>query len=420
MKRSLASASNVNHDEDDFRVDLSGYHTSDVSDDEGWDLGPPPCRASDVSDDEGWDLGPPVAQKSKKVVVDDGDARGHLVTVTRDRKPRQVYVSYAHADGTLRGGCHNCCPNHQFVDLMAFAPLAGAHVTAAKHTRFVAAYDAYKRAFANGDQQECATQRATLEALRTVCCSACRNDPGYLGPSALACKEWYDAKRREMCTLNNGCANPECPERGPDVWPILTADHGTNPKARHPKTNKPISLGTPSAWPSRGGVPAMEVELKQIEAWPCHVCHVLAPTSSSGRRCPHPADLPKGKKGKTSTALERAQYGARLKAGIKYPKQRYVDAAKRTIGCCAACKRPVLPGTEPGFEFDHRDESTKSKGGLFGKNGGVAGLVHNCAKAAALALVRGLLDAEMDKCQLLCSNCHMRKTYGYPASRAVF
>jgi len=31
-----------------------------------------------------------------------------------------------------------------------------------------------------------------------------------------------------------------------------------------------------------------------------------------------------------------------------------------------------------------------------------------------------LLDAEMDKCQLLCKNCHMRKTYGYPLSTTVF
>ena len=422
MKRSLASASTVKDDDDDFRLDLSGYHTSDVSDDEGWDLGPPSCRASDVSDDEGWDLDLSVYQKPKKVaripppVVDDGEG-GHLVTVTRDRKPHQVYASYAHADGTLRGGCHNGC-RHQFVDLMAFAPLAGAARTAAKRTRFVAAYDAYKAAFANGDRQECAIQRATLEALRTGKCSACRNDPGYLSPAQRACKEWYDAKRREMCTLNNGCANPDCPERGPDVWRILTADHGTNPKARHPKTNKSVNLSDPKAWPSRGGVPAMEVELKQIESWPCHVCHALEPTSSSGRRYPDPATMPKGKW--DGTKPEIAQYNARLKAEIVHPKQQYVDAAKRTIGCCAACKRAVLPGTEAGFEFDHLDESTKSKGGLFGENGGVCGLVHNCAKAAALALVRGLLDAEMSKCQLLCSNCHVRKTYGYPPSTTEF
>jgi hypothetical protein len=421
MKRSLASTSTVK-DDDDVQGALSGYHTSDETDDEGWDLGPPPCRASDVSDDEGWDLGPPVDQKPKKTaripppVVDDGEG-GHLVTVTKDRKPCQVYASYAHADGTLRGGCHGTC-RHQFVDLMTFAPGAGAARTVAKRTRFVAAYDAYKRAFARGDQYDCAIQRATLEALRTTRCSACRPDPGHMTPATRACKEWYDAKRREMCALNHGCANPECPERGPDVWYILTADHGTNPKAKHPKTGKPVSLSHVMVWPSRGGVPAMEAENEQIESWPCHVCHNLAPTSYSGKRCPDPATMPKGKS--RGTELEQKQYNARHKAEIRYPKQQYVDAAKRTIGCCAACKRPVRPGTEPGFDFDHRDESTKNKGGLFGECGGVAGLVGNCAKAAALALVRELLDAEMDKCQLLCKNCHMRKTWGYEASTTEF
>lgn len=93
---------------------------------------------------------------------------------------------------------------------------------------------------------------------------------------------------------------------------------------------------------------------------------------------------------------------------------------KRQIGCCAACKRPVLPGTEPGFDFDHTAESTKSKGGLFGECGGVSGLVNNIVKAATLALVRVLLDAEMALCQLLCKNCHARKTHGYEASTTEF
>ena len=422
MKRSLASTSTAKNDDDDVQGAISGYHTSDETDDEGWDLGPPPCRASDVSDDEGWDLGPPVDQKPKKTarvpraVVDDGEG-GHQVTVTLKGKPRQVYASYAHADGTLRGGCHGTC-RHQFADLMAFAPLAGAAKTVAKRTRFVAAYDAYKRAFANGDQHDCAIQRATLEALRTTRCAACRDDPGYLSPAQRACKEWWDAKRKEVCALNDGCANPDCPERGPDVWYILTADHGTNPKARHPETDRTISLGDTRAWPSRGGVPAMEVELKQIESWPCHVCHNLAPTSNSGRRYPDPATMPKGKS--AGTKREIAQYFARHKAVISHPKQQHVDEAKQRIGCCAACTRPVLPGTEAGFDFDHRDESTKNKGGLFGPLGGVSGLVGNHAKAAALDAIRGLLDAEMDKCQLLCKNCHVRKTYGYPPSTAEF
>ena len=47
---------------------------------------------------------------------------------------------------------------------------------------------------------------------------------------------------------------------------------------------------------------------------------------------------------------------------------------------------------------------------FFYKNkGGVAGLVHNMAKRAALEHTQGILDAEMDKCDLLCRNCHMSR-----------
>ena len=40
---------------------------------------------------------------------------------------------------------------------------------------------------------------------------------------------------------------------------------------------------------------------------------------------------------------------------------------------------------------------------------GVAGLVNNMAKRAALEHTQGILDAEMDKCNLLCHNCHMSR-----------
>ena len=46
----------------------------------------------------------------------------------------------------------------------------------------------------------------------------------------------------------------------------------------------------------------------------------------------------------------------------------------------------------------------------------MAGLVGNHAKAAALDQVQALLDAEMAKCELLCSNCHHRHTRKYGAA----
>jgi hypothetical protein len=45
--------------------------------------------------------------------------------------------------------------------------------------------------------------------------------------------------------------------------------------------------------------------------------------------------------------------------------------------------------------------------------------VANHAKAASLDEVAPLLDAEMDKCDLLCRPCHRRKTFGYPRRAPV-
>lgn len=114
------------------------------------------------------------------------------------------------------------------------------------------------------------------------------------------------------------------------------------------------------------------------------------------------------------------EYNARRHAVRVYRKQKHVDAAKRRIGKCAACGRPVEEGKEVMHEFNHLDEATKSKGGLFGKNGGVAGLVANCSNDAALKKVKGKLDDEISKCNLLCCNCHHRHTHKYEPSATQF
>jgi hypothetical protein len=166
-------------------------------------------------------------------------------------------------------------------------------------------------------------------------------------------------------------------------------------------------------------------EAKGIE-WLCGFCHQLKTTGDQANRYQDPwaenkdgtPVMPDGRRGKHATKEEVKQYNAKHKAKIVYPKQQYVDARKRAVGCCKRCKRADVEGKEWAFHWDHRDPATKLKGKdtLAGKYGGVCGLVNNCTKAADLDApgFREVLDEEIGKCDLLCHNCHHRKTWGYP------
>ena len=387
---------------------------------------------------------PPPPPEAPTSLFSTNAERRKRVSVKKNGKPCSVLVWYCTRDGTIVGGCHGMC-RKQYVDFGNFAPADGSSQTQAARTKFDAAYAAYQIAYAAGDRDECVAQRAILESLRSKLCFDCRNDPGYQSPAVRACRDWWNATRQAMALKHDGCENPDCPERGEGVWPILTADHGSKPKQRDAEGD-PVNLSNYKWWSGNGGVPAMIEEAKQIEKYICHCCHRLEPTSNSGNRCPDPKDMPKGKR--TGTEDEKKQYNARHNAVRVHPKQKYIDALKRLVGKCAACARPVVAGQEPAFEYNHLDEATKSKGGLFRANGGVAGLVDNSANAARLAFdtesafepieplydawrlanqvgnptgkVRGLLDGETDKCDLQCSNCHHRHTNKYDASPTKF
>jgi len=328
--------------------------------------------------------------------------RRHKTTVTKHGKPCSVYVSDACRDGTLRGGCYYTCKN-QWVGIERFAPASDSWKTAAKRDKFFEAYGAYQQAYKDGDKADAVKWRAVVEDLRTKECDTCieRFRPS---PAVQACKDEWERMRREACARNGGCQNQDCAERGDDAWCVLEADHGTNPKKKNAE-GTPVDLSSYIWWSGHGGVAAMREEAQQIHQWVCGCCHRLEPTSDSGKRCADPATMPPGK--------------ARNMATIRYQKQQYVDKRKRDVGACAHCRRAVVEGQEQSFDWDHRVEATKCKGGVYGKNGGVGGLVGNCAQAAALEEVRELLDAEMDKCDLLCRNCHHRKTYGYPRRAPV-
>ena len=324
--------------------------------------------------------------------------RRHRTTVMKNGKDVSVYVSDACLDGTLRGGCHNVCKN-MWVSIARFAPDADATNSAGHRQTFDAAYAAYQAAFAAGDREQAIAQRAVVEALRTNNCDACRDQT--LSPAEQACKDEWTRMRQEACARQDGCANQQCSERGMASWPVLQADHGTNAKV--------FKLSDYKFWSGNGGVGAMRAEAQNIHQWVCGVCHSGEETSASGRRHGDPALMPDGKR--SGTTEEKKQYYAKRSAKMTFPKYEHVDAAKRRIGRCQypGCSRPVLPGTEPGFHWDHREEGTKCKGGLYGAKGGVAGLAANNAKASALDEVRELLDEEMAKCDLLCVPCHLSR-----------
>lgn len=353
----------------------------------------------------------------------DDDERRHYKTVVKHNKRQKVYLSVACRDGTLKAGCSGAC-KHQWVGIERFAPATDSSHTAGHRKRFFEAYGAYKQAYEDRNLPAATRWRAELERLRNAKCDTCSEAANILSPAEQACKDEWERMRKAACARNGGCAHQDCPERGDRAWEVLQADHGTNEKEHK------LSHYKWWAVEKNGGVPAMREEAKRIDKWICGFCHMLEPTSASGNRCPDPETMPKGKQ--HATDEKKKQYDARHNATIRFPKHEYVDALKRTIGSCQVCTRPVLPEQEPAFHFDHTDEATKrrcrcvdadgnQKGKchdgcpdkLFRRVGGVAGLVGNCVKAAALDEVRPLIDAEAAKCVLACANCHHRKTWRY-------
>jgi hypothetical protein len=317
----------------------------------------------------------------------------------------------------LYGGCHNCVTNCS-IDMKFFAPNADSIKTAGKRQRFDVARKAFVFAVRAGDRDTALRQRRIVEQLRSRTCKPCRRIVK-LSPAVQSCKDEWDRMKQEACRRQGGCSNPDCSERGMASWIALQADHGTNPKR--------YNLSDYSWWAYHGGVAAMRKEAKQIFQWCCGHCHSLEATSASGRRYGDPDLMPNGRQ--YGTKEETAQYKAKYHAKIKFPKQQYVDRIKREIGICqySGCGRRVVIGNEQGFQWDHQHENSKRKcrclnangepkgpchgceDKLFRRNGGVGGLVANCSKAASLRNAKHLLDAEMKKCLLYCTPCHLSR-----------
>jgi hypothetical protein len=305
--------------------------------------------------------------------------------------------------GKLIGDCGHC--TRKGCDIADFGP-DECNRNVRTRPAFFAALAAYKGAYAVRDYDGAAAARATLEKLRGARCPPCRKTTSTLTGEKKKCYDFWQEWKRQACAGPGGCANKDCVERGPLAVYVIEADH-TNPD------EKVHDLSDYVWWACHGGVAAMRLEAEKVRML-CRFCHRLEKTGSAARRSGDPALMPAGKR--SGTEEEVKQCNAKHKAKITYPKQKYVDAEKLRRGHCLRCKRPVTAATAFAFEFDHRDPTTKmiGKDTLAGPRPGVAGLVSNNVKRASLPKVKGVLNTEMTLCDLLCCNCHKRKTHGYP------
>ena len=145
----------------------------------------------------------------------------------------------------------------------------------------------------------------------------------------------------------------------------------------------------------------MKLEVQKCR-WICRFHHKLEKTGASANRS-DPRTLPKVYKRTHPTAYEQ-----RRNALVRYPKYMHADEEKVKRGGCNHCKRAVTKETAFAFDFDHTDPTTKDRST---SQGGVAGLCNATANAMSLDKIKDRLDAEMAMCQLLCKNCHHRKTH---------
>ena len=340
-------------------------------------------------------------------------------SATKHGKKVQVLTSRVDATGGLRGGCDNC-RKQQDVDMAMFAPSESTKSNGARQN-FLAALAAFAVAWKNENWAEAVKQRVIVERLRTKRCHVCCERK--LSPSEQACSDEWDRMRKAACLKNNGCCNPKCTERGMAAWIAISADHGINDK-RH-------NLSDYKWWAGHGGVLAMREEEKRIHQWPCMCCHMLEPTSKTGK-----INNPRTMTPEPDETEQRFR-DRQAHAAITFPKYCYVNTLKQAIGACQypGCGRKVVEGNEASFHFDHRVERTKRKCRClnaegkpmgpchgcadreFGRNGGVAGLASNHTQSTALekdtdgnpmGRIKELLDTEAapKTCDLLCVNCH--------------
>ena len=289
-------------------------------------------------------------------------------------------------NGVVWGVCGHCTLDWRKVD-EAFLPKQDSSISARRAQVLIQALKKFVEATNDATRQDLLQ---TIIKMRTSLCSTCMSKIK-ITPAALACKTFWEKAKYEACLAQNGCPTDGCSEKGRASWIVLQADH-IDPDTRvH-------SLSCYKWWAYNGGVDAMREERKKVQ-FICGCCHQLRPTGSAGQQVKE-----KSLQGKKDADMRTKQ------------KQDYVNARKLAIGRCQYpdCGRVVTTQTVRAFDFDHREEHTKATHETMPEflnkgHNGVSGLVQNMAKHAALKHTQSVLDAEMDKCDLLCHNCHISR-----------
>ena len=188
----------------------------------------------------------------------------------------------------------------------------------------------------------------------TAWCDACRDSlkRSQVNPTSKKgeCKQVYEAWKASHPCLHCGTTDPQ----------VIEADHLRDKVHR--------CSGYPW-WACHGGPAALTLELEKCQAL-CRFCHTI------------------------KTQEERNTW----KQKDRLEKRAIINAEKDKRGKCFHCHRKVTPGTYCGFDFDH----LKPKEKLIG----VSQLVKK-----SWSYFDEYAHDEMAKCQLLCKNCHNKKTH---------
>ena len=318
-----AAAPNIVYNITATTANINIYHApqaaqnNEVSDDEG----DPEERAAMIAE---------LKRDCKRCKADRTNECGFTTSELRKMSVAQR-TAFSKKRGTLVGLCGHCGVDWRPLR-EAFLPDVDSEITMRRADLLVKAIEDYETAFADDNKSAMREALDVVLAKRTTHCRPCGDAMKKLSPKQLACKDEWEKMKREACAKHGGCPKPGCSEKGMASWICMSADHVD------PKT-KVHHLSDYYWWSCNGGVEAMREEAEKCQ-WMCRCCHLLEPTSATGRE-----------RSGTRPSYERVR-----------KKEEYVNARKLEIGTCQYddCGRVVTKETVRSFAFDHNDPKTKA------------------------------------------------------------